>query len=46
MLELREPREPVGPASSGLHRDGEEPVEELDLLGVRGGGWGVGGAEL
>lgn len=45
-LELGEPGEPVGPASRGLHGDGEQPVEELDVFCVRGGGGRVGGAEL
>ncbi len=33
-LKLGEPGEPVRPASRGLHRDGEQPVEELDVLGI------------
>lgn len=33
-LKLGEPGKPVGPASRGLHRDGEQPVEELDVLGI------------
>lgn len=33
-LQLGEAGQPVGPALCGLHRDGEEPVEELDVLCV------------
>lgn len=33
-LKLGEPGQPVGPAPRGLHRDGEQPVEELDVLGI------------
>lgn len=33
-LELGEAGKPVGPASRGLHRDGEQPVEELDVLRI------------
>lgn len=33
-LKLREAGQPVSPAPRGLHRDGEQPVEELDVLGI------------
>lgn len=33
-LQLGEAGQPVSPAPRGLHRDGEQPVEELDVLGV------------
>lgn len=33
-LKLREAGQPVSPAPCGLHRDGEQPVEELDVLCV------------
>ena len=33
-LKLGEAGQPVGPAPRGLHRDGEQPVEELDVLGI------------
>lgn len=45
-LEFGEAGQPVSPAFGGLHRAGEKPVEELDVLCVRGGGGRVGGAEL
>lgn len=45
-LKLGEPRKPVSPASRGLHRSGEQPVEELDVLCIGGGGGRVGSAEL
>ncbi len=33
-LKLGEPGKPVSPASCGLHRDGEQPVEELDVFSI------------
>lgn len=33
-LKLREPGKPVSPASRGLHRDSEQPVEELYVLRI------------
>jgi len=45
-VELGETWQPLGPAPRGFHGDGEQPIEELDLLGVRRGRGGVCGAEL
>lgn len=45
-LKLGEAGQPLCPAPCGLHRDGEQPVEEVDVFYVRGGGWRVGSAEL
>ena len=45
-LKLGEPRQPISPASRGLHRDGEQSVEELDVLSIRGGGGRVRSTEL
>ena len=45
-VELGEPGQPLGPAPRGFHGDGEQPIEELDLLGVGGGRGGVRRAEL